>query len=455
MTEAKEPAELLKGRVKEALLSKDSSFRAHAEKVASLPGIEQPSKEDQKLVDARVKGETIKPGPHLNPEKKIDVNKVLSGDQEVLDGDIFKITVGKQVCYIKTDRVKIHHNSSIRAFGYISGQSGRVNAEVEAYKFNKKNKIRWYVTCDDPSYDFANIDSVEIIRPTATQKSLKDSVKEQILLQKNYSDIELEKKGGPYIGPRGGKWADPKRTIPWKESGVKKPAKQSQPEQAKKPEPEKELTDEDILIDVHKLDEEHLEAVKDLLNEIGYKAEDIKELRGGAGMSGNAIEIEVGSETHLVFENSDGAEEEAIEYVKSLIDDIGVTGFSDGFWQQHVDWDKIGDELGDDEYNFAYDEPESYLHDEEPEGDDDEWSEAQREKAGDMARDNIKSDPQEYLRGMYNEDSPEYNKFIEPYVDQDALVQDAVDTDGIAHSIATYDGNELDLKGGYIAYRTN
>lgn len=26
-------------------------------------------------------------------------------------------------------------------------------------------------------------------------------------------------KGGPYIGPRGGKWADPKQTIPWKEGG--------------------------------------------------------------------------------------------------------------------------------------------------------------------------------------------------------------------------------------------
>ena len=33
---------------------------------------------------------------------------------------------------------------------------------------------------------------------------------------KSLGDIDLEK-GGPYIGPRGGKWADPKHTIPWKE----------------------------------------------------------------------------------------------------------------------------------------------------------------------------------------------------------------------------------------------
>jgi len=29
------------------------------------------------------------------------------------------------------------------------------------------------------------------------------------------------KKGGPYIGPRGGKYADPKHTIPWKENQEK------------------------------------------------------------------------------------------------------------------------------------------------------------------------------------------------------------------------------------------
>lgn len=31
-------------------------------------------------------------------------------------------------------------------------------------------------------------------------------------------------KAGPFIGPRGGKWADPKHTIPWKEAKVRKPA---------------------------------------------------------------------------------------------------------------------------------------------------------------------------------------------------------------------------------------
>ena len=29
----------------------------------------------------------------------------------------------------------------------------------------------------------------------------------------------LEKAGGPFIGPKGGKWADPDHKIPWKETG--------------------------------------------------------------------------------------------------------------------------------------------------------------------------------------------------------------------------------------------
>jgi hypothetical protein len=39
----------------------------------------------------------------------------------------------------------------------------------------------------------------------------------------SFSDIiSLVKGGGPYIGPRGGKWADAKHTIPWKAGGAKK-----------------------------------------------------------------------------------------------------------------------------------------------------------------------------------------------------------------------------------------
>ncbi len=40
-------------------------------------------------------------------------------------------------------------------------------------------------------------------------------------------DMQLLAKAGPFIGPRGGKWADPKHTIPWKE-GAAKPKRRRQ-----------------------------------------------------------------------------------------------------------------------------------------------------------------------------------------------------------------------------------
>jgi len=36
-----------------------------------------------------------------------------------------------------------------------------------------------------------------------------------------FDDLDDFAKGGPYVGPRGGKWADAKHTIPWKDEGSK------------------------------------------------------------------------------------------------------------------------------------------------------------------------------------------------------------------------------------------
>lgn len=42
------------------------------------------------------------------------------------------------------------------------------------------------------------------------------------------SMVHTLRKGGPYIGPRGGKWADPKHTIPWKERKGRKRSRKEQ-----------------------------------------------------------------------------------------------------------------------------------------------------------------------------------------------------------------------------------
>lgn len=41
------------------------------------------------------------------------------------------------------------------------------------------------------------------------------------------------------------------------------------------------------------------------------------------------------------------------------------------------------------------------------------------------------------------------------YLDTEAAAQDAVNTDGVEHYLARYDGEEVRLPGGYCAYRTN
>ena len=83
---------------------------------------------------------------------------------------------------------------------------------------------------DRATYDFQK--PVRHLRPLEIPEDWKEAVKEiregkdqrmkyllwegtrNIRRPLNYADME---KGGPYIGPRGGKWADPEHTIPWED----------------------------------------------------------------------------------------------------------------------------------------------------------------------------------------------------------------------------------------------
>jgi hypothetical protein len=57
-------------------------------------------------------------------------------------------------------------------------------------------------------------------------------------------------------------------------------------------------------------------------------------------------------------------EDSAVEYVEGLIDDIGYEGFNSGFWKSHIDEDAVigyAEEMYNDD---LYDNPDSYLNDE-------------------------------------------------------------------------------------------
>ena len=62
-------------------------------------------------------------------------------------------------------------------------------------------------------------------------------------------------------------------------------------------------------------------------------------------------------------------------------------------------------------------------------------------------------DAMSWLEGMYTES--ELGKVLEENnaIDYDAIVEDCVDTDGIAHFLASYDGEEVELADNLYAYR--
>jgi hypothetical protein len=83
-------------------------------------------------------------------------------------------------------------------------------------------------------------------------------------------------------------------------------------------------------------------------------------------------------------------------------------------------------------------------------------SDAREAGAEDMADEEEKyilRDPMGWLDDMGYDLSDGVPNFVR--IDYDAAAQDAVDTDGVAHFLSHYDGNEYDLDTGGIAFRTN
>jgi hypothetical protein len=95
-------------------------------------------------------------------------------------------------------------------------------------------------------------------------------------VKKSAFAVDLVKAGGPYIGPRGGKWADPEHTIPWKEGehrygmSLRAPAPGATPKGHTAVEEHKDFR-HGVLVMPHKLSDE--EAKKYDLKKLPTKAE--------------------------------------------------------------------------------------------------------------------------------------------------------------------------------------
>ena len=175
------------------------------------------------------------------------------------------------------------------------------------------------------------------------------------------------------------------------------------------------------------------------------------------GIYNNTIITDLGE--FLIFNNYTDAEAEAVEQCKQIMEDCGLTenlileaeiqGLIDTQW--FIDyWQELH------EFN-AYDESIQYIAtDEEMEQlENGEISEEEiRDNYFNMLQDSIQGQEMEEYKFQFGEEYFNDTLIREGLIDIDALAQWCVDMDGVAHYLASYDGEEIDENGYYI-YRTN
>ena len=168
----------------------------------------------------------------------------------------------------------------------------------------------------------------------------------------------------------------------------------------------------------------------------------------------------VGEQEYLVYETEKEAEEAAVEQMKDLLESEGISFLNWGYMCTDisnfvdVDW-----------FDTAKRENyEAYVEDiaEEWEGDRTRL-EVEMEEAGCETEEEYVDylcdgwpDSVEWFRSSFGESELDQIAINHPeVVDLDKLAQYVVDTDGVANTLAGYDGKEIELyKGGY-AYRVN
>lgn len=188
--------------------------------------------------------------------------------------------------------------------------------------------------------------------------------------------------------------------------------------------------------------------------------------------------------TDNLFETEDGeeylvvTEEEAYEAAKddiiNFIDDLGIGGFTPGFqdWilENAVDTDFL--------YDYAREDYDNYVYDIEDEPDDEYGTRLAAEcvENGLVSEEDFEDgeyvgdedlgellvtylvdqvdDYREWFVSNFGKD--ELNRVLQDAnLDYDAIVDECISWDGIAHFIARYDGEEIELENDLFAYRQN
>lgn len=220
--------------------------------------------------------------------------------------------------------------------------------------------------------------------------------------------------------------------------------------------------------------EDKAKALVDYLNE--YEGEELTVDDCREGYNENIIELEDGRE--YIVCDIDNARELAKEDIEQIYDDLGLESFSPDFrkriltefineddarsWMER-DLEEYCNELDDEE---LADEAINWGVVESHEVYDENSDEDYPELRDDFDREKIiedyidkrtwEEDPIEYIKEIFGE-GKELADFISDneFIDLEVVKDECIALDGIAHFIAGYDGEELELDGDLYAYRTN
>lgn len=180
--------------------------------------------------------------------------------------------------------------------------------------------------------------------------------------------------------------------------------------------------------------------VSELADELGVDANSISELNYSA--YGNGKYYEVDGMEYLVYETYDDAYDAAVEANYSLIVDeqtlpnLNLEEFMSEEWVE---------ELAEEEADYYTNEA----------IENEEISEEERDDYYQEKYNEIVNDPIYYLESLFGK--KELPNYLIKYnaLDFDAMAEKCVEIDGVAHLLASYDGNEIDLPSGAVAFRTN
>ena len=196
-------------------------------------------------------------------------------------------------------------------------------------------------------------------------------------------------------------------------------------------------------------DDDIAKLIKELAEYTGNEVTDA-EVTEDTGITGHAVTVAFGREEYECYDDYDNAIDAAKEDVKSLIDDCG------GVMQCGFQWDNLGgrdqyiDE--DDAKKIVEEDLEQILSDMSDREKREEYGTDDDEEIVEKQLDGIGSYV-DYIVDNWGEE--QLDNLIEHghiSFDLEQLAEDCVDADGVAHNLARYDGEEIELD-GWWAYR--